>query len=166
MQDTENIEIVVATKADIGVATAILEEAADWAASKGLDLWQNKDFERVLAPAVERDELYLAKVNGQAAGTFILQWADEFFWGNWLDDAGYIHKVAVRREFAGKNIGGYILDWAECKVAQQGRPYLRLDCQSHNPTINSYYQKAGFVFQGYNADDRWGWNLYQKEVLK
>ncbi len=166
MQSTETIEIIVATTSDIGTATAILEEAADWAASMGLDLWQNKGFEGVLVPAVERGELYLAKINGQAAGTFILQWADDFFWGKRPDDAGYIHKVAVRREFAGKNVGGYILGWAERKVAQQGRQYLRLDCQPHNPAINSYYQKAGFVFQGYRADNKWGWNLYQKEVLK
>jgi GNAT superfamily N-acetyltransferase len=52
---------------------------------------------------------------------FYLQWKDEF-WGELGSDpdAGYIHTMAVKREYAGRGIGGELLKWADDYFEQGG----------------------------------------------
>ena len=57
--------------------------------------------------------------------------------------AGYVHAIAVRREFAG--LGPKLLDWAAARVREAGRELLRLDCLSGNAALRSYYERNGFV---------------------
>ncbi len=164
MEDEElnSLEVIQVNPDQVGTALAVIKEVAEWAASRGLTSWQAQDLERTLIPAAGRGELYLVKKDGQAAATFILQWVDKVFWGDAPEDAGYIHKLAVKRNFAGHGLGKYILSWAETKVAAIGRQYLRLDCQANNLKINSYYQEAGFTYRGTLTSS--DWNLYEKEV--
>src|SRR5215210_94943 len=99
------LEIIQATAgADVMVAIATLAEAARWTDQQGFPTWKAGSFEQVLAAAAEQKELYLAIINRQVAATFILQWQDDFFWEGDPHPAGYIHKLAVRREFAGRNV--------------------------------------------------------------
>jgi len=83
--------------------------------------------------------MYLAMLGGQSVGTFAFQWSDEETWGSVRDDAGYVHGLAVRRNFAGMGIGYEILKilkQAENRVSLSGRKYLRLDCVAKNDALN------------------------------
>ncbi len=42
-----------------------------------------------------------------------LQWSDPFFWGDNDTDAGYVHRLAVRRDHAGRGFGEALLAWAD-----------------------------------------------------
>jgi ribosomal protein S18 acetylase RimI-like enzyme len=68
------------------------------------------------------------------------------FWPGADDDAGYIHRIAVRREARG--LGVELLKFAERATADAGRKLLRLDCYSGNDALCSYYESAGFVRRG------------------
>ena len=93
---------------------SILEEAAQWLVYLGIDQWQPGSFSRRrIADRIERGEMYLAQLRGRAVGTLALQWSDEETWGDVPADAGYVHGLAIRREFAGKGLGRELLRWAE-----------------------------------------------------
>jgi ribosomal protein S18 acetylase RimI-like enzyme len=70
--------------------------------------------------------------------------ADPEFWGRQKDDAGYVHRLAVRRRFAGREVGAVLLDFAGDQVAARGKPWLRLDCHKENTKLHRYYEALGF----------------------
>ncbi len=108
--------------------------------------------------------MYLALLAGQAVGTFALQWADEETWGSLPDDAGYVHGLAVRRDFAGRGLGRELLRWKENRVSLSGRKYLRLDCTAENEALNAYYRRAGFTYRGCVTVRGLEISLYEKRV--
>jgi ribosomal protein S18 acetylase RimI-like enzyme len=111
-------------------------------------------------------EVYLASVNGLTIGTVTIQWSDEEIWGVMPDDAGYIHQMAIRRDFKGQGLGLELLVWAEKRIASQHKQFARLDCWSENPKLCAYYETAAYAFQRRVATKHgWSLNLYQKELL-
>ncbi|CAN5762755.1 hypothetical protein BH18ACT11_BH18ACT11_13780 [soil metagenome] len=108
--------------------------------------------------------MYLAVLGGQAVGTFALQWSDEETWGRVPDNAGYVHGLAVRREFAGMDLGCELLGWTENRVFRSGRKYLRLDCTAGNEALNEYYRHAGFTYRGSVTVRGLEVSLYEKRV--
>ena len=164
------ITIEQAQPSDLDTVLEILEEAAGWLISRGIDQWQPGLFRKVrrqsIADQVSRGEVYLAKRDGQVVGTLTLQWADKMFWGNVPDDAGYLHRLAIRRVYAGMELGRQLLQWAEGKVASAGRDYLRLDCMAENQALRQYYEQAGFTYRGEVRGEGWRASLYEKKVIR
>ncbi|HTD51097.1 MAG TPA: GNAT family N-acetyltransferase [Acidimicrobiia bacterium] len=60
-------------------------------------------------------------------------------------DAGYVHRLAVRRSCAGHGIGCRLFDWAGLRVRANGGSWLRLDVVTENGPLRRYYEAAGFV---------------------
>jgi len=149
MEVLEELEIKAARIADLDVVLSILEEAARWMVSQGIEGWTPGSYSRRrIADLVERGEMYLAHLAGQPVGSFALQWSDEVTWGTVPDDAGYVHGLAVCRDFAGVGVGRELLRRAEVRVSQSGRKYVRLDCVADNDALNGYYLRAGFGYRG------------------
>ena len=137
-------EIVLAVPQDIDDVLAVLKEAARWLASRGINQWPTDGFPRDLVAAdIARGEVYIARRDRRAVGTFTLQWNDELFWPGATEAAGYIHRIAVRRDARGLGIG--LIKFAERATSATGRKTLRLDCFSGNDTLCRYYERAGFV---------------------
>jgi len=59
----------------------------------------------------------------------------------------YIHKLAIRREYANINLGREIINLIELRAIQQGVKSLRLDCVAHNNKLRQYYESCGFIFK-------------------
>jgi GNAT superfamily N-acetyltransferase len=139
-----SVEITLAVPADIDDVLDILNEAARWLASRGINQWRVDGFPReLIADSISRGEVYVARRDGRAVGTFTLQWSDELFWPSAAEEASYIHRIAVRRDARG--LGVELLKFAERVTAATGRKLLRLDCFSGNSALCSYYERAGFV---------------------
>jgi ribosomal protein S18 acetylase RimI-like enzyme len=150
---------------DLDAVLSILEDAARWMVSRGIEGWTPGSFSRRrIADLVDRGEMYLAVLAGEPVGTFALQWSDEETWGDVPDDAGYVHGLAVRREFAGMGVGRELLGWLENRVSLAGREYLRLDCVADNEALNEYYRRADFDHGGRAVVRGLEINLYQKRV--
>jgi ribosomal protein S18 acetylase RimI-like enzyme len=77
-----------------------------------------------------------------------LQWSDETFWGERPDDAGYVHRLVVRRDRAGTGVGPACLDWASQRVRAANRAWLRLDVSADNLPLALYYERLGFQYRG------------------
>lgn len=139
-----SVEIAQAIPADIDDVLDVLNEAARWLAARGINQWRVDGFPRdLIAGDISCRELYVAKRDRRAVGTFTLQWSDELFWPGAAQAAGYIHRIAVRREVRG--LGIELLKFAERATADTGRKLLRLDCFAGNAALCSYYERAGFV---------------------
>ena len=93
-------------------------------------------------------ELFVVELDGAVAAAFVLQREDRRFWGERPDDALYLHKLAVRRSFAGRGLGVQVVEWALARTRAEARTYLRLDCMRDNPEIRAYYEALGFEERG------------------
>lgn len=156
--------IVKAALTEADTVISILKEAAHWLIGRGLPGWNPVSLEETMLRDIQRGVVYLAILDRQPVGTITVWWSDVMLWGERPDDAGYIHKLAVSRAFAGHRIGLHLLTWAEAMIAGEGRPYARLDCQAANPTINRFYQDAGYVPRGVTTLNEMQLNLYEKSL--
>lgn len=152
------------------VVLDIIGEATVWVQERGFNQWSLPPYDednpmyKVMKDSVDQKEVYLVVKDDLALATMTLQWEDEYFWGKRPDDAGYIHKLAIRSAYHGQKIGQYFMAWAENVIEEVGRPYARLDCMAENEGINRFYQSLGYKLIGVKEDFRWKANLYEKRV--
>lgn len=147
---------------DVDLVADLLEDAARWLRSRGIDQWPARFPRTIVAEHLLRRECYLAWDDGEAVGTFSLQPSDPEMWGERAADALYLHGLAVRRSHAG--LGRELLAWAETRAADTGKRYLRLDCMAANAALRAYYERAGFRHVGDRRSPGWGASLYEKAV--
>jgi ribosomal protein S18 acetylase RimI-like enzyme len=158
------VNVRPATDADVPAAAEILDEATRFVQTKGRDQWPVPFPQEELRERVDREELYVVELDGALAATFTLLLDDPFFWGERPPDAVYLHKLAVRRAFAGRRLGERIVEWIAAVAAARGREFVRLDCQRDLPGIRSYYERLGFELVGEKEDGRFAWALYERRV--
>ncbi|HEX6819756.1 MAG TPA: GNAT family N-acetyltransferase [Ktedonobacterales bacterium] len=155
-----------ATANDAETLLAIHEDVAHWLWCRDIRQWEPGTFPRQqLDVWIARGEAYLARLDGAAVAMLTLHWSDEETWGVMPEDAGYVHSLAVRRQYAGQGIGRALLAWTEREVAAAGKEYLRLDCMAQNAALRAYYEHAGFVERRDIAHDAWS-TLYEKRVSR
>lgn len=131
---------------EVEIVVAVLAEAAGWLRERGIEQWPDRFPADWVMPAIDRSETWLAEVDGQVFGTLVVQWDDPIFWAGYPRDAGYLHRLAVRR--AGRGQGGALLRWAEQHAADHGKAFLRLDCVAGNAALRGYYERGGYVHVG------------------
>jgi GNAT superfamily N-acetyltransferase len=134
---------------------AVLEDAALWLVSIGHEAWPVGSFSSPgtgergqVEDALRSGELYLASIQEEPAATVSLFERDERFWPGAPSDALYVHKLAVRRRFAGIGLGAAVLAWVGEQAHARGKPHLRLDAAPDDPGILDYYEHLGFQIRG------------------
>ena len=138
--------IRLATAEDIDTVSSILVEAAQWLDERGMAMWRANELSpEQIADSVAKGLFFLAERDGEASGTIKFQLSDLQFWPDVPDgDAAYIHRLAVRRRFAGGETSGSLLRWAARRCVRLGRPLLRLDCEASRPRLRVLYERHGF----------------------
>ena len=62
---------------------------------------------------VDAGLFFIAEQNGEAAGVVKFQLQDEQFWPDVpQEESAFVHRLAVRRRFAGSGISSALLSWA------------------------------------------------------
>lgn len=144
--DMDELLIHVATIEDFPVVSGILGEAAQWLEQKGMPLWREGEMDagRMMSE-IEAGLFYLAEVDKEPAGTVRFQLEDAEIWPDVpAGEAAYIHRLAVRRRFAGGRVSGALIRWAVERTRSLGLRYLRLDCNVARPRLRSLYEGFGF----------------------
>jgi ribosomal protein S18 acetylase RimI-like enzyme len=59
-------------------------------------------------------------------------------------DALYVAKMIVPMAYAGRGLGGEMLDWAFGRAFDAGLTWLRLDAWTTNTRLHNYYRGQGF----------------------
>ncbi len=135
-----------ATVAESGRSLAILLEATAWAAARGTPTWTAAEFDAIDfgAAAVAR-EVILGYEGSEPAATMLLQTVDRAYWPEDAPGSAlYLHKVAVRRAYAGRDWLSRLVRFAADDARAQGIPMLRLDTILR-PHLQSMYERQGFT---------------------
>ena len=140
------ISVRRANPEDVQTALDILTEAAAWVESAGAPMWRDGELTAAgVAQEVAARQFYLAEANFEAAGTIKFQLEDKLFWPDVpQEESAYIHRLAVRRKFAGAGVSIAMLRWAVKRARGLERRYLRLDCEAHRPRLRAFYERFGF----------------------
>ena len=144
---SDKIHVRQATAQDAEEVFRILTEAAQWLERSAMPLWKEGELtlERIAAD-VASGLYFIAECEGKAAGTVRFQLEDSIFWPDEpYPIAAYIHRLAVRRRYAGTGLSTAILSWAVNRARDLGRNLLRLDCEASRPRLRQVYESFGFV---------------------
>jgi GNAT superfamily N-acetyltransferase len=141
-----------ATPLDAQVVSDILTEAARWLEKAGMPMWREDQLDPAIIVADVAAGLYfLAQLGENPVGTVRFQLEDPAFWPDALpQEAAYIHRFAIRRQYAGTGASTILLHWAVARTREFGRRYLRLDCLASRPRLRAMYESFGFR----HRDDR------------
>jgi predicted N-acetyltransferase YhbS len=159
------VKVRTARHEDTATVADLLDEATRWVHELGFEQWPLPFPRRELGNAIDRGEVYVVEEEGgEPVATVTLLWDDPMYWGERPPDAVYVHKLAVRRDRAGRGIGAAIVAWVNAEAAEAGREFLRLDCLSNNPGIRDYYERLGFEHQRDLVLDGRDMSLYERSV--
>jgi len=131
----------------VNIFADIMIEAAEWLIFENMKNWEPSRFtvEKIIKQN-NLDELYLCYVNDEAAGCLKLQSVDKMFWpSDKPGDALYVHRLAVRRKYAGQGISVFMLNWAKEQARIKRCKYIKLDCLSDREKLRGFYEKQGFI---------------------
>ena len=135
----------VFTKGDVVESISIMREAAQWLADTGNPLWSLDDLNRKSLQN-EPDEfivMYDGDHNGIA--TLLLSFHDPFFWPNIpANTSAFVHKVAIRRKFAGNALTKHLISFVADICREKGISCIRLDCDANRKKLCTFYQSMGF----------------------
>jgi GNAT superfamily N-acetyltransferase len=141
-----SIAVRPATLEDIHVVADVIREAIYWLKSKGMPMWQGDAFE----PAAIRESIeyyHIAFLGHEAAGVVKLEALDLEFWPEIERDTTlFIHRLAVRRAFAGLSVSSSLLKYACAEAARRNLCFLRLDCAVDRPKLRKVYEDFGFRY--------------------
>lgn len=109
------VEVRFAREAEVGLVSSLLVEAATWSAERGAPMWPLEELGvDALLPEVGAGCFVLAMAGGDAVGTARVTHEDPAIWPD--AEAGvavYVHRVAIRRGWAGRGLPGMVLAWCE-----------------------------------------------------
>jgi ribosomal protein S18 acetylase RimI-like enzyme len=146
------LRVIPAQPDDLPRYLDLLEELADWLASRGINQWRPGSFRRsadYYADSINQGEVQLAFEGEALVGTLRIVLRDPIVWPDMVeDDAAYVYNLAVRRRWASQQIGRWLLEWADGRASLLGRRFVRLDCLADNSFLRDYYTRAGFTDRG------------------
>lgn len=135
-----------ATPDDIETISSILHEAARWLEQTGQLMWRDSELlPSRIAEDVRAGLFFLAVLSTEPAGTIKFQLEDPLFWPDVPhSDSAFVHRLAVRRRFAGTGVSTSLLNWAAERARSLKKRYLRLDCEAARPKLRAVYERFGF----------------------
>ncbi|MNX17419.1 Acetyltransferase (GNAT) family protein [compost metagenome] len=141
------MHIEPALSSEAPAVAAVLTEAAQWLAEGGRPLWSAADtgLERIQRDT-DAGRYVVAKENGDWAGVMRLDLEDPSFWPEIAPGSAlFVHKLAVRRAWAGRGVSRALLGHARDHARALGRPWLRLDCVADRTALRTLYEGFGFA---------------------
>jgi hypothetical protein len=142
------LSIRQATAQDIDPVIDILREAAAWLEERRIPLWRQDELRPDdISTEVRSGLFFLAECDGEPAGTIKYQLEDKLFWPDIRqDESAFVHRLAIKRRFAGGEVSSALLLWAIARTHTLGRRYLRLDCEASRTRLRAVYERIGFRF--------------------
>ena len=121
-----NVLIRQATLEDVKTVSDILNEAASWLEQRNMKLWGKQEIStEIIAFDIQLGLFYIAFYGNSAVGVVKFQTKDRVFWSDIPhQDSAFIHRLAVRRSFAGGSVSKALMRWAVHRSRQLGKPLL------------------------------------------
>ncbi|MGW2083045.1 GNAT family N-acetyltransferase [Streptomyces sp. NPDC001939] len=141
--------ITRATESDLPLLLDYRREAAAWLRDQGIGQWNNPfPADHVLA-SIRSGFVFLVKDGSTTAATVTLDAEPEP--GLWTDEelrtpSMHLHKLIVRRDFAGEDLGSRILDWSCDRAAKADAVWVRINVNTLNYGLQKYYLRRGYEY--------------------
>ena len=156
------------TLSDAPIVQDILNEASRWADARlGIVMWETGELApEQIASEIRGGLFVVAETDGEAAGVIRFQLEDELFWPDLEHPAesAFIHRLAVRRKFAGQGVSTALLQWAVDRARTLGKRYLRLDCDDERVRLKLVYERFGFRLHSHRQVGPYYVARYQYEL--
>lgn len=140
-----------ARPADARAVVALLNQLAQWLHARGYDQWSDArpDSDERVESAVRGGEFWLLEVDDdpEPIGTIRLtSHGDTDFWSptELTTPAIYLSKLAIRRDYAGQELGDLLLTWTRDYGARHGAAVVRFDAWKTNSDLQRYYTSRGW----------------------
>jgi GNAT superfamily N-acetyltransferase len=163
------VKIVIrqALPQDVKVVSDILGEAARWLDQSGMGMWKAGELSPSnIAEDVNASLFFLAERKGEAAGTVKFQLEDLVFWPDVPQDQSvFVHRLAVKRDFAGGDVSSALLQWAVERTRSLDRRFLRLDCEASRPRLRAIYERFGFRHHSNKQVGTYFVSRYEYEIV-
>lgn len=145
-----------------------MREVAAWGRGRGLRVWPDEWLTPalLLTDEAKPENFYVGTVDGEDACAFILQWSDREWWPQAAPfEAGYLHKLCVRRRFAHRGMAAQVVEAVKEECARRGVSRLRLDTGAEEAAVGAIYLAAGFeVVKTIEKDGRPVMLLYELRI--
>ncbi|RRB07565.1 GNAT family N-acetyltransferase [Larkinella rosea] len=130
---------------------SIVREVGQWLVDGGRMMWE---IDTLTAENLFDDYtagncyvMYAVDNHGEEepAAAFTLQWKDPLYYADVPDNsAGFIHKLAIRRAFAGQNLFQSILEFCQGVCRQRNIHEIQLETDATRPPLMRFYERNGF----------------------
>lgn len=140
----DNIELY---SNQVDEAIEVMREVAAWGRNKGFRVWRDDWLtkEKLITTDAHPENFYVGKIGINTVCAFILQWNDSEYWNSaQKNEAVYLHKFCVRREFAGRNMTKLVIEAIKKLCKEKGIKYIRLDTALDEKKIRKIYLNTGF----------------------
>lgn len=137
-----------ANEYDIPIIEEILLDAVNWMSESGLqNQWNESNVKwSNLSKSYKIDNFYIAYHNGLPTACMALTDYDPTYWPNIpKGESLYLHKVAVKRAFAGKGFSKKLIDFSKNLALSYCINEIRLNCNQHRNKLRSVYENEGFT---------------------
>ena len=167
---TVRVGPLVIRQASVGDAKSIaatLIEAARWVEQlDGTIMWVEGELEEQRIRAEVAEGMFVvAEIDSQAVGTMRLQLEDHLFWPDLEGgDSAFVHRLAVKRDFAGQGVSAALLDWAVDRAHALGKRFLRLDCDAERGRLRDFYERFGFRLHSYRQVGSYYVSRYELQI--
>lgn len=133
---------------DIPIIEEILLDAVNWMSQNGLQNQWNESNIRwaILAKSYNISDFYIDYQNDLPVACMALTDYDPTYWPDIpKDGALYLHKLAVKRSFAGNGYAKELIDYAKNLALNFKIKAVRLNCNQHRVKLREVYEREGFV---------------------
>lgn len=137
-----------ANECDIPIIEEILLDAVNWMSINGLqNQWNESNVKwSNLSKSFKISDFYISYQNGLPTACIALTDCDPTYWPNILKGKSlYLHKVAVKRKFAGKGFSKELIDFAKNMAINNNINAIRLNCNQHRNKLRAVYENEGFI---------------------
>lgn len=152
---------------------SVMRHAAQWMLESGKEVtkwWDLKNLHKdFLLEHAKEDEFYVGLIDDKPVVTAVLQIEQNA--QDWSkvntpkEPALYIHWLAVRRDFAGKDLPKAMVDFAEELAKKKKIKFLRADTDAKNPKLRKVYEDLGFNLVG-TIDEGYRETAFFQKVVK
>jgi ribosomal protein S18 acetylase RimI-like enzyme len=150
----------------VDISIDILREVALWCEDNKMGMWKLGDLtkERLLS-GVTDDNFLVGRIEEDNVCSMILQWSDPIFWPEAEEnEAGYIHKLCVRRKYSGMGLSKKMIEYAVSECKKRGIRYLRLDTGWRKEPLCKLYEGLDFRKVGKKILGEREYALYELKI--
>jgi GNAT superfamily N-acetyltransferase len=137
---------------------SLIEDAADWLRSRGIDQWAQPWPNRAgrdsrIEAHLHAGKTWIAWDREVAAATITADNRPDPHWPEPLqrEPAVYLHRLVVDLPYRGHGLGAALIDWTgQQALRQHGARFIRVNAWTTNLGLHRYYEELGF--EGFDRD--------------